>query len=337
MTYNVDSTHQYPDEPPAAPSRRVLQDDAQKAAPVAASAIPPRIGLVAGWGRFPIEVAERCRANGIEVQVAAIKGHADPYLTRLATELRWFGVAKLGAQLRYFSRAGIQHVTLAGKLFKDRILHQGWGWIQHLPDWQCVRTFGSVYITRSKDARDDTLLTAIVEAYRKRAMQVLPVTRIAPQLLAEQGCLTKRKPTRAQQIDIQFGWDIARRMGGLDIGQSISVKDQMVLGVEAIEGTDALIQRTGKLCPRGGFTLIKVAKPNQDMRFDVPTIGLRTVQQLVSAGGKTLAIEAGKTIMVERDETLAFAERHGLSIVSLEAKQATTLTDISASFRPQVA
>lgn len=290
---------------------------------VDARAVAPRIGLVAGWGRFPIEVAEHCVAQGIEVQVAAVKGHADPDLERLATDLRWFGVAKLGAQLRYFSRAGIKHVTLAGKLFKDRILHQGWGWIQHLPDWHCLRTFSNVYITRSKDARDDTLLTAIVEAYRKRGIQVLPVTQIAPHLLVEQGCLTKRKPTRAQQIDIQFGWDIARCMGGLDIGQSISVKDQMVLGVEAIEGTDALIQRTGKLCPRGGFTLIKVAKPHQDMRFDVPTIGLRTVQQLVAAGGRTLAIEAGRTIMVEREETMAFAYRHGLSIVSLDAQQAS--------------
>jgi len=106
-------------------------------------------------------------------------------------------------------------------------------------------------------------------------------------------------------------------MGGLDIGQSITVKNQNVLGVEAIEGTDALIARTGRLCPRGGFTLVKVAKPEQDMRFDVPTIGLRTLEQLASAGGSALAIEAGRTILVERQATLDFANKHGIAIVSM--------------------
>lgn len=292
-----------------------------------------KVGLVAGWGSFPIEVAERCIAQGKELYVVAIKGHADPRLEEIATHTKWLGVAKLGGHLRYFSRAGVTEVALAGKLFKDKILHQGWGWMQHFPDLTCLRETSGIFITRSRDGRDDTVLSTVVRAYQKRGINVLPVTQIAPQLLTEEGCLTKRQPTRAQLLDIKFGWEIARQMGGLDIGQSITVKDQMVLGVEAIEGTDALIARTGKLCPRGGFALIKVAKPGQDMRFDVPTVGLRTMHQLVAAGGKTLAIEACKTIMVERDETLKFANAHGLSIVSLtpDAHSQTPLSQTQTS------
>jgi DUF1009 family protein len=152
-------------------------------------------------------------------------------------------------------------------------------------------------------------------------MNVLPITEIAPQLLVEEGCLTRRHPSRSQMLDIRFGWKIARSMGALDIGQCMTVKDQVVLGVEAIEGTDALIARTGQLCPRGGFSVVKVAKPQQDMRFDVPTIGLRTLQQLSAAGGKALAIEAGRTILVDRAATIDYANQHGLCIVALRAEE----------------
>ncbi len=126
-------------------------------------------------------------------------------------------------------------------------------------------------------------------------------------------------------LDIEFGWQIARQMGGLDVGQSITVRDQTVLGVEAVEGTDALIARTGQLCPRGGFTLIKVAKPNQDMRFDVPTIGLRTVENVIKAGGTSIAIESHRTILVDREATLAYASQHGVSIIALSGAQSQQL------------
>lgn len=279
--------------------------------------LQPRVGLVAGWGHFPIEVAQCCRQLGCEVIVAAIKGHADPRLADLADQFKWFGVAKLGGQLQFFERHRVQQVTLAGKLFKDRILFHGLGWLQHLPDWTCLRTLYPSFITRSRDTRDDTILGAVVQAFSKRGMAVLPATDIAPQLMAEEGTLTQRAPCRRELLDVQFGWEIARSMGGLDVGQSITVRDQTVLGVEAVEGTDALIERTGELCPRGGFTLVKVAKPNQDMRFDVPTIGLRTVQTLHRAGGKAIAIEARRTIFVDRQATLAYANQHGIAIVAL--------------------
>ncbi len=275
-----------------------------------------RVGLVAGWGSFPIEVAERCQELGCELYVVAIKGHADERIAAYATEMKWFGVAKLGGQIRFFEQHQVHQITLAGKLFKDRILFHGWGWMEHFPDWTCFRTMYPSFISRSRDTRDDTLLGAIVGAFSKRGIHVLPATEIAPQLIVAEGCLTQRQPNRRENLDIQFGWQIARHMGSLDVGQSITVRDQTVLGVEAIEGTDALISRTGQLCPRGGFTLVKVAKPNQDLRFDVPTIGLRTVQNVHRAGGRTIAVEAQSTILVDRDETLAFANANGMSIVA---------------------
>lgn len=276
-----------------------------------------KVGIIAGWGSFPLEVAEHCRALGYEVYIAAIKGHADPKLDQFAKQIKWFGVAKLGGQIRFFQRNGVQQITLAGKLFKDKILFHGLGWIEHLPDWTCLRTLYRSFITRSNDTRDDTILGAVAGAFMHRKILVLPATDLAPQLMVEEGCLTRRSPNRREMLDIQFGWQIARQMGGLDVGQSITVRDQTVLGVEAVEGTDALITRSGELCPRGGFTLVKVAKPKQDMRFDVPTIGLRTLEKLVRCGGQTIAIEAHRTIFVDREQTIDYANKHGVSIIAL--------------------
>lgn len=277
----------------------------------------PPLGLVAGWGRFPLELAEHARARGREVVVAAIRAHADEALRPLARDMRYFGVAKLGAQLRFFEQHGVREVLLAGKLFKDRILFHGWGWVGHFPDLACWGALYHSFITRRADQRDDTLLNSIVGAFAARGMTVLSSDQVAPELMAEEGLLSRRTPTRRELADMAFGWPVAREMGRLDIGQSVIVRDQTVLGVEAIEGTDALIARMPAVCPRGGFTLVKVAKPQQDMRFDVPTIGLRTVEQLHRAGGTAIAIEAGKTIFVDREQTLHRANQLGIAIMSL--------------------
>ncbi len=282
-----------------------------------------KVGLIAGWGSFPVEVAEHLRQQGRAVYVVALNGHADHRLASIATHVQWMGLLKIGSHMRYFSRHGVQQIVLAGKLFKDKILYHGRGWISHLPDITCLRVLGQSFITKTRDARDDTVLNAVVNAYGNRGMKILPITKVAPKLLASEGCLTNTHPNRSTLLDIRFGWQIARQMGGLDIGQSITVRDQVVLAVEAIEGTDALITRSGQLCPRGGFTLIKVAKPNQDMRFDVPTIGLKTVQKLVRAGGNAIAVEAGKTIFVDREATLRYANQHGIQIVSLQSSLAS--------------
>jgi len=139
---------------------------------------------------------------------------------------------------------------------------------------------------------------------------------LCPELLVQAGILTHKSPSAREDTDIAFGWDLAREMGRLDVGQSVAVKNRSVLAVEAIEGTDRAIARAGELCPAGGFVVVKVAKPQQDMRFDVPTVGCATIESMHKAGGKVLAIEAGKTILIDSDQTIALANRYGLCIVA---------------------
>lgn len=290
------------------------------------------IGLIAGWGNFPVEVAERLRSEGRETCIVGLAGHADEGLKDYTKNFEWKGVLKVGAHIRFFKKHNVRSVVLAGKIFKDKILYQGLGWIQHLPDWTCYRVLGGSFVTHSSDGRDDTVLGAIVREYERQNMRVLPITDVARDLLVPEGTLTKRKIRTSALRDAEFGWKIARQMGAMDIGQSITVKDQIVLGVEAIEGTDALIARTGRLCPVGGFTLIKIAKPNQDMRFDVPTIGSRTVEQMARAGGNTIVVEAGRTLLIDRDETLELANDRKVGIVAFESRIASNpLSDLESS------
>jgi hypothetical protein len=282
-----------------------------------------RVGIVAGWGEYPMQVAKALRRSNEGFVIAAVKGHADEALGDYAEAMRWFGVCKLGGMQRFFRRHGVDRVVLAGKLFKDRILFHGWGWIQHVPDWECVRTMLQPWFSRDSSMTDDSLLGAVVHSFERQGMQVVSGTQYATELLAEKGVLTDAGPSRAIQADIEFGWKIAKQMGGLDVGQSISVKDRTVLAVEAVEGTDACIERTGVICPRGRWTLIKVAKPQQDMRFDLPTIGPRTIERMIAAGGKAIAIEADKTILLDRERTLSLANRHGICIVSMRDPRPT--------------
>ena len=280
------------------------------------SNLPP-VGLVAGWGRFPIEVAQTLVKNGRRVCCVAITGHASTDLESICDHVKWSGVGRLGRHIRYFQRAGAQQVTMAGKLFKADLLFKGSIWLRHLPDLCALRTFGPHLMGRKRDARDDSLLYAVTNAYAARDLEICPATDFAPELLVKDGLLVGRRPDANLQRDIETGWQVAKQMGGLDIGQTITIKDGTVIAVEAIEGTDACIERTGILCRRGGWTLVKVSKPQQDMRFDVPTIGPQTVQRVRDAGGKAIAIEAGKTILVDREQTLETARQAGITIVAM--------------------
>ncbi|MFN7733252.1 MAG: LpxI family protein [Pirellula sp.] len=280
--------------------------------------VPECVGIVAGWGEYPHRVAAALRKAGSKVIIAAVRDHASESLANECDAIRWFGVCKLGAMQRYFLAHGATHVCLAGKLFKHRILYHGWGWVQHLPDAECIRTMATPFLNRSSSTTDDTLLGAVVQSFERRRLHVVPGTDYAMDLLAECGPIGGVRPSRAMEADMRFGWEIAKTMGGLDIGQSITVKNRSVVAVEAIEGTDACIDRTGELCPMGGWTLIKVAKPLQDMRFDVPTIGPQTIERMAQAGGRGLAIEAHRTIVLDRPRTLALANRHRISIVAYE-------------------
>lgn len=278
----------------------------------------PPIGLIAGWGSFPVQVAQSLRRAGHSVYCVGITDHASAELNEICDDVMWSGVGRLGRHLRYFRRHGVRHVTMAGKLFKADLLYSGSLWWKHLPDLTCVLTFGPVLLGRKRDARDDSLLRAVSNAFVKRGMEVCPATDFAPELLVTKGTLTGPKPSSTQRSDIEAGWRAARQMGALDIGQSVTVKDGTIIAVEAIEGTDACIERTGQLCRRGGWTLVKVSKPNQDMRFDVPTIGPQTVANVHRAGGKVIAIEADKTIVVQRAKTIELAKQSGITIMAFD-------------------
>jgi DUF1009 family protein len=276
-----------------------------------------RVGLIAGWGDYPLIVAGALRKQGYQVYCLGVAGHADPRLAELCEEFRYTGLGRFGSAIRYFKRRGVSVATMAGKIHKVE-LFRPWLMLRHLPDLRTIRMLIPHLLSRRKDCRDDTLLSTIVEEFASEGIRFGPATDYAPELLVRRGQLTRRGPSPSQQKDIEFGWRIAKELGRLDIGQSVAVKDQAVLALEAIEGTDQCIRRAGELCPAGEFTVVKVAKPQQDMRFDVPTIGRRTLETMLAAGGRVLAVEADRTIILEGPEVIDFANQNGLSIVAFE-------------------
>ncbi|MBN1589754.1 MAG: UDP-2,3-diacylglucosamine diphosphatase LpxI [Pirellulales bacterium] len=278
--------------------------------------LPRRVGLLAGWGRYPFVIAEHLRHQGIEVYCLGVTGHAEPGLDAVCDDYGWIGLCKIGRAIRYFRRHGITDVAMVGKIHKVA-LFQPWRWLKYLPDWTAIRIFAPHFLTRREDCRDDTLLGALVDGFASRGIHFGPATDYAPGLLADEEVLTNRTPSAAQWRDIEFGWLVAKKMGQLDIGQSVAIKDQAVMAVEAVEGTDECIRRAGSLCRAGGFTVVKVAKPQQDMRYDVPTVGLKTLETMIASGGRVLAIEAHQTILLEKPEVLELANRNKLTIVSL--------------------
>jgi DUF1009 family protein len=238
---------------------------------------------------------------------------ASPELAGLVTRFYWCGVARLGRMIRCFQREGVERVVMAGKVAKGGLMHAPWRVLSLLPDWRMIRFW---YNRRRPDNRDDSLLLNVIEEFAADGLHFASALDLCPELLVCPGVLTRRRPTPREESDVAFGWELAKEMGRLDVGQSVAVKERAVLAVEAIEGTDRAILRAGELCPAGGFVVVKVAKPQQDMRFDVPTVGCATVETLHQAGGRVLAIEAGKTILLDPEETVALADRRGISIVA---------------------
>src|SRR4051794_3196924 len=271
------------------------------------------IGLLAGAGRFPILFAETLRQSGRSVVCVGIRGEAPETLVSLVARFHWTGIAKLGRMIRCFKSDGVREIVMAGKIHKKNHLYAPLRILNLLPDWRTIR-FWCRRVGR--DNRDDSLLLELIAEFAKDGLRFTSALDYCPELLVKDGILTRRAPTSAEQDDVRFGWDLAKEMGRLDVGQSVAVKEKAVLAVEAIEGTDQAIARAGELCRRGGFVVVKVAKPQQDMRFDVPTIGVTTIEALHKAGASVLAIEAGKTIVVDQMDTIALANKYGITIVA---------------------
>jgi DUF1009 family protein len=270
------------------------------------------VGLLAGSGRFPIYFAEKARALGLPIVCVGVKFEASPELDKLVSRFYWARVAQLGKMIRCFKREGIERIVMAGKIHKA-VMHTRWRLLRLWPDWRTLRAW---FRRKRKDNKDDSLLLTVIEEFAEDGMHFDSALDLCPELLVKAGLLTRRGPTAREQADIDFGWQLAKEMGRLDVGQSVAVKERAVLAIEAIEGTDGAILRAGELCPSGGFTVVKVAKPRQDMRFDVPTVGRDTIESIHKAGGRVLAIEADKTIVLDLEQTVSLADRCGITIVA---------------------
>jgi UDP-2,3-diacylglucosamine hydrolase len=271
------------------------------------------VGLVAGAGGFPIHVAQRAHSFGIPVVCVGLPGMADPILRDYCTTFRPLWRFSIGAIIRTFQRHGVKRWTMAGKVHKHLFMRP-WRWFQFIPDWRAVKIW---YSRQAKDRKDDTLLLRVIDEFHSEGLECVSALELCPELLVKPGHLTKRIPSAKELADIRFGWEIAKEMGRLDVGQSVMVREKVTIAVEAIEGTDQAILRAGQVCGNAAFVVVKVAKPQQDMRFDVPTIGPTTIETMRAAGGKVLAIEANKTIFLEEATTLALAEKYGISITAL--------------------
>jgi len=275
------------------------------------------VGLVAGAGRFPITFARAARKQGLKVYGLGVQGMVSDDLADSCDRFATAGLARMGKAIRLLNRAGIRDAVMAGKIDKLELFKPA-RMLRLMPDWRTLHMWFR-YATANKT--DDTILLAIIREFGRDGIRFHSALDFCPELLVNHGFLTRRKPSAAQWRDIKFGWDIAKDIGRLDIGQTVVVNDMAVIAVEAIEGTDQAIRRAGSLCRRGGFTVVKVAKPQQDRRFDVPTVGLDTVQTMYEAGARVLAIESRQTILLDGDESIALADRLGIAIVALNANE----------------
>jgi len=274
------------------------------------------LGLIAGQGRLPFLVADGARAAGLRVVCVGLKGQVDPALAGHVERFYQAGVARPGSWIRKLRREGVREAVMVGRVAKKRIYTPG-RIVAYLPDWRAFRIwYGRL---RGRDKRNDTLLRALAEELAAGGIVLQDSVKYCAEHLAREGVMTRRQPSPAVRADIAFGWEIAKRLGELDIGQAVIVKEREIIAVEAIEGTDRMIARAGELCRTGGWTLVKVAKPSQDMRFDVPTIGPATIENVKRHGGKAIAVEAGRTLILDLPETLVKAERVGIVVVGCGA------------------
>lgn len=276
-------------------------------------ALDPPIGLLAGSGRFPILFAEAARRQGLKVACVGIRFEASESLRDLCDSFEVVGVSKLGGMIRSFRRQGARRVVMAGKVTKS-VMYTPGRLLRLWPDYRMAR----FWLHSLADKRDDSILLGVIAEFERDGMSFASALDYCPELLVTQGVLTRRRPSAAEMKDVEFGWMLAKEMGRLDVGQSVAIKECAAVAVEAIEGTDRCIERAGQLCRAGGWTLVKVAKPQQDMRFDVPTIGVTTIDNLHKAGARVLAIEANRTIVIDHPDVVALADRYGMTIVALD-------------------
>jgi UDP-2,3-diacylglucosamine hydrolase len=260
------------------------------------------IGLIAGKGQFPLLFAQAARQQGAAVIAVAHRGETDPALAGLVAELHWIYVGQLGKIIRIFKAAGVSRAVMAGGITRGRLFRE------FRPDWRALSV-----VRRAGAGQDDRLLRAVADEMAREGITIAPSTLFLDDLLAPAGRLSRRPPTPAEMEDIDLGARVARELGRLDIGQCAVVRRQMVVALETIEGTDETIRRGGALAGAGAV-VVKMSKPNQDLRFDVPAVGLDTIAAMRQVQAAVLALEAGKTLIFDRPEMLEAAGQAGIAV-----------------------
>ncbi len=262
------------------------------------------LGLIAGNGQFPILVAREARRQGRTVAALGIEGETDPSLAQEVSVFHWMKLGQIKRAIEMLKEAGADEAVMAGQVKHVSIFD-----LRHL-DTLAIKLMATL-----PNKKTDTLLGAVADAFGKEGIRFQSSVAYLADHLAPEGPLTPARPTRDQQRDVAFGFRTAKAIAGLDLGQTVCVKDQAVLAIEAIEGTDACIRRAGTFAP--GFTVAKVAKPRQDLRFDVPVVGIKTLEALQSAKAGVLAVEAKKTLFFDKDEFLKGAREMGLVVMGV--------------------
>lgn len=263
-----------------------------------------RIGLIAGSGQFPLIFARKAKEKGYQVYAVAYVNEADPELANHVEAIEWLHLGQVKRLIRFLKSHKVSAAVMMGAIRKTRMF------TDVKPDMKAI-----ALIAGMKHTHDDALLRAFAQTLEKDGVPVASATFLVPELLAPEGCWTKQKPNRSEQSDINIGLKLAREIGRLDIGQCLVMGSGTVLAVEAIEGTDAAIRRGAELGD-GNAVVIKICKPNQDERFDVPAIGAGTIQTMIEAGATVLAVEAGRAVVFDKEEMIQLANKAGIAIVA---------------------
>jgi hypothetical protein len=264
-----------------------------------------KYGLIAGNGQFPFLVLKGAKKMSASISVAAIKEETDPQIEKFADEVLWVGIGQLGKMIGFFKKQGVSKVVMAGQVKHVQIFSGA------LPDLRMLKMLFGL-----KQRNTDSLIGAVADELAKDGIELIDSTFFTPDHLARAGVLTKRRPNAQEAADIEYGLAIANEIARLDLGQTIVARSAACVAIEAMEGTDAVIRRAGALA-RGKLTVVKVAKPNQDMRFDVPVVGLPTIQAMIEAGATCLCLTADKTLIFGREEMLKLANEKKISIIAV--------------------
>jgi DUF1009 family protein len=264
-----------------------------------------KLGLIAGGGQFPMMIAKAAQEKGIKLYAVAHIDETDPQVASLADAIEWVHLGQVGRLIKFLKKNNVCDAVMAGKITKTKMFSHA------RPDLKALTVLATVDHTK-----DDGILRAFADTLEKEGIVVHFATFLLPELLAPEGCWTRRKPSKSEVTDIIFGWKLAKEIGRLDIGQSIVVRDGSVLAVEAIDGTDATIRRGGML-GKNKTVVVKVSKPNQDMRFDMPALGVETIETMHAVDASALAVEASGTVVFNRKAMIALADKYGITIVAL--------------------